>query len=295
MCPLRLALTLACSIPLAPLSAQDVPPAEDQASPGEIIVEGNRYSPEETARRLAIEVTKHAPTGTPVARFSDAACFGTAGLPTAMGQALVNRMMDNALAVGATVAPDGCKPNILVLFMDDAPAELKRLRKTDGRLFESIPNDEMRAVTRSVGPVQVLNTVETRGKDGDSLRPGDPPELKLRSPTRIDLPIRLDLIGSVVIIARSAVPGRSINQLADYATMRALARTRDAEADSDGTILSLFTAPTPPAGGMTAFDRSYLRALFTAPANGYASSTMAAVGREYAARCGEGQADTRCE
>ena len=291
-CVIALALTIATAA-----SGQEAVPDATRENPGDIVVEGSRHSPQEQARRLAVEVTKHAPMETPVARFQGAPCFGTVGLPAAMGQALVNRMMDNALAAGAPVAPDGCKPNVLVLFMNDATAELKKLRETQKELFSDIPPDEMRANVRSEGPVQVLNTVEVRGKDGDAIngQPGQLPEVKLRSPTRIMLPTRLDLIGSVVIIARSAVPGKSIDQLADYATMRSLARTRDSDPQSTGTILSLFTAATPPAAGMTQFDRAYLRALYLVPANGYAASVMTAVGKEFAAKCNGGPSAVGCE
>ena len=65
-----------------------------------------------------------------------------------------------------------------------------------------------------------------------------------------------------------------MNQLADYAAMRTLARTRPADGtgheagEGSDTILTLF-APGDPAGrprGLTTFDAGYLEALYHGPA-----------------------------
>ena len=57
--------------------------------------------------------------------------------------------------------------------------------------------------------------------------------------------------------------------LADYATMRALARTVPVEQDEAnyGTILSLFSDPVNAPQSLTDFDRAYLASLYAGRAN----------------------------
>jgi hypothetical protein len=61
------------------------------------------------------------------------------------------------------------------------------------------------------------------------------------SDSHVFLASRIDITASVVIIDLAAMDGMPVAQAADYAAMRALARTRPATRDSAAsTILSLF-------------------------------------------------------
>jgi hypothetical protein len=64
------------------------------------------------------------------------------------------------------------------------------------------------------------------------------------------------------------VKGKSIVQLAAYATMRGFARTRPAQGDATlDTILALFDPDHAPAEQLTDFDQAYLRSLYKEIAN----------------------------
>ena len=71
-----------------------------------------------------------------------------------------------------------------------------------------------------------------------------------------------------MLFDREAVRGKTIIQLADYATMRSFARTRPAggEAALD-TILALFDPDHAPPPTLTDFDQAYLRSVYKEIAN----------------------------
>jgi hypothetical protein len=80
--------------------------------------------------------------------------------------------------------------------------------------------------------------------------------------------VREDIVGVLVLFDRDDVRGMTLVQLADYATMRGLARTRpvDAAGAALDTILALFDASAEPPAELTAFDGAYLGALYRGPA-----------------------------
>jgi hypothetical protein len=175
------------------------------------------------------------------------------------------RRADDAAQAGIRLAGDGCDPNIVVIFVDDGKAELTALAKRRPLLFGDSQPSEIRAILNEPGPVHVWTASEIRSRDGDRLDYGGsgPPTLKVPIATRIGLPVRRDMLSTVMLIDRKAVLGRSLKQIADYAAMRTLAMVRPKGASGGDTILTLFDpdTATPPAG-MTGFDTGYLKALY---------------------------------
>jgi hypothetical protein len=100
--------------------------------------------------------------------------------------------------------------------------------------------------------------------------------------SRISLPIREDIVWVQVPIDRDAIAGKSLRQLADYATMRGLVRTRPVDADGRplDTILALFNPSSEPPLGLTAFDSAYVGAVYCSAANLHWMSKVGAVSRE---------------
>lgn len=83
--------------------------------------------------------------------------------------------------------------------------------------------------------------------------------------SRILSTIRVDMIGSIVLFDSKLSAGRTIRQLADYATFRILATVKDVSSedqDHPPTILSLFSGNGVPPLGLTEFDWTYLAALY---------------------------------
>jgi hypothetical protein len=80
--------------------------------------------------------------------------------------------------------------------------------------------------------------------------------------TEMFLPMRKEIISTLVAFDRRSVIGLTVTQLADYATMRGLSHTRPAGAGEPlSTILALFADSAPPPE-LTPFDLGYLRSLY---------------------------------
>ena len=92
----------------------------------------------------------------------------------------------------------------------------------------------------------------------------DPPVVSMwMAHSKIYLPVRVDITQTVVLFDRAGVRGKTVIQLADYATMRSFARTKNTGGDAPlDTILALFDPNHEPPGGLTDFDQAYLRSVY---------------------------------
>ncbi|MFA9200279.1 MAG: hypothetical protein ACEQR8_03700 [Cypionkella sp.] len=259
-----------------PALAQNEEPASD------IVVTGDREREERIVAEMARGLTLNPPVDKPVARFAEPVCIGAFGVKRAPGAAFVDRMSANAREAGARVGGADCRPNVLVGFVGNAASDIRRVRKEQPGVFVSIPRWEIERALKEPGPVKVLSSAETRSDSGEAIDP-DNPTNKLLSGSRISLPVQRALTAVVVLIDRRSTSGMTAQQLADYATLRALAATRPVEEGTTAareTILSLFGDRDPP-DGLTDFDRAYLRALYNGPANARAGTLASEVAREY--------------
>ncbi|HEY1124681.1 MAG TPA: hypothetical protein VGE65_03540 [Sphingobium sp.] len=233
----------------------------------------------------------------PLARFSEPVCPGVLGLPADAAGIIVDRIRYDAERVGAPIeAATPCKANILIVFTRDGGAEVRKLLKTRGYLFDGIETPEARELKEAAGPVRAWNVTQLRNRHGQEQNPtfatmsmsidsnpGFGPLRVINVPTsdsRVFLASRVDITASVVVIDLGAIDGMPVAQIADYAAMRALARTRPAEGDTAAsTILSLFDPTSAHPREMTAFDLAYLRSLYDAGSNVPASVKLLNVSR----------------
>ena len=204
----------------------------------------------------------------PLARFEDRLCPGIMGLQEEHAGLMIDRIRYNAEALDMWMASEeGCTPNFIVAFVRNGQEEIAALERRHGYLFASLPVDERKELLAETGPVRVWTTTAMRSRDGMEMSEGqgltDPPTVTMWSAhSKIYLPVREDITQVVVVFDLEQVRGKTLLQLADYATMRGLARTRPVEDDpSMDTILTLFHSDAPPTG-MTRFDRAYLAALY---------------------------------
>jgi hypothetical protein len=271
---------LAASSPAAAQSARD-------GASEPIVVEGDRERQAEVVRELAQGLTLPPPVGKPVPKFMEPVCMGAFGIEAGYGAALVDRVAENARAAGAPVGKPGCKPNVIVAFVEDGDRALRALRKAKVDVFGGMTDYQINQALTEDGPVRVWTPVETRDSFGRSMQLSTDEDYstnKLNTGSHIAIPVQSAITASVVLVARRAVPGKTIKQLADYTTMRALAATRPSGANPTGgpeTIMSLFDESDSGAEGLTSFDRAYLKALYASPRGERPSTLATAVASRY--------------
>jgi hypothetical protein len=220
----------------------------------------------------------------PLAQFQDPVCPGVMGLPVEFATLMVDRIRYDAERAGIKVATaNDCRANILVAFVRNGLADVKTIRKKRGYLFAGISMEELNELSADRGPVHAWVNTIVRTRDGEFVRgnadAGDIPVVNApMADSHIFLATRLDIASSVVVIDIAAIHGMSVDQIADYAAMRSLARTRPPKNGAAlDTILSLFDAQGPRPAELTRFDLAYLRSINGSLANLPAFAKLGAV------------------
>lgn len=248
--------------------------AQDGAETDDIVVTGQTETPpsKRDVSRQARAITRPQNVyDLPLARFEDRLCPGVMGLKTDYALMMVDRIRQHAERLDLWMADDdgSCAANFIVAFVKDGQGQLTELERERGYLFQSLPRHEREALLAEDGPARVWTTTATRTRDGmpisrrESLT--DPPVTQMwMAHSKIYLATREDITRVVVVFDLDQVRGKSLVQLADYATMRGLARTRPVDGDGQpmDTILALFDEDAAPPAEMTEFDRAYLAAVY---------------------------------
>lgn len=266
------------------------PPPQQPATEVEgVDVRGRRPLTEAEQRKAESEFVRElsAPTRRErLARWDRALCVGVAGLPATEGGYIVDRIAQEALAVGLDVGQPGCRSNALILFTSDAERAARDLRAKHPTFFTGRPGrggDTLESggggqrfgeFLRSQRPVRWWHVAKLTGSDGRPLGatevpPGSGyfvPVNETTGSSRLASLWREDLSRAVVIVDAKSMRGVSYEALASYLAMVTLAQL-DPEADPRGleSIMTLFadrdagrTAPET----LTAADRAYLKGLY---------------------------------
>jgi hypothetical protein len=233
--------------------------------PEEIIVSTRAAKKAQTVRRFIERVSPSISRDQPPAQFTDPICVGSSGLPPAAGQAIVDRVSEIALSVGLRVGAPGCAPNILVLFVVDGRAEVRKLSRRGSSGLNGQSLADIDRILDEPGPARAWTQVETRSRDGDvpSQAANDAAVLTVATSSRLSSPVRRDISRATILIDRDAVAGRDLRQVADYAAMRALTGARPSAGRDADSILAAFApngkGQTP---RLTEFDQRYLEGLY---------------------------------
>lgn len=251
-------------------AAGQAPPATVQSP--DVVVRARekveRREAKDYARSASVQVDDQ------LARFLRPVCPMALGFPTALATEIVDRMRDVADAARIPLAAAGCKSNMIVMAAPEGgPAMLRAMKKLDTPLIRAMTGSELDRLIRQPGPVWSWTFTILRNDDGQE--PDDGPGQQFRyvdvHNTSLLNPSRQQTIElAVVLIDWPAMIGKSANQIADYAAMRTLAKTRPLSgAGPVGSILSLFDADVSPPAGMTVADLGYLRSLYAIPGTRY--------------------------
>jgi hypothetical protein len=208
-----------------------------------------------------------------LARFHTPVCPQVIGLPEAAARFFLDRLRQDALLARAEVDKPKCQANLVVVFIDDPSGFVRALRSRNSALVEDMQPEEMRRLINSHDPVRVWNVSIVTNERGErpATPPGgtpvDPPKLEVQSVSNFR-PSSQQMIGSATLVFdQQATIGKSLGQLADYAAMRTLARTRPPSDTGVDTILTLFDPASNPPHALTTTDRAYLAALYRMPGN----------------------------
>lgn len=271
-----------------PMAAQSEGEADEGAG-DDIVVTGKVERPSSSAvsqQAREITVNRSSMRHSPMARIEDRLCPGIVGMKLEHAQFMVDRIRWNAERVDVPLASeDGCNPNLIVAFVDDGKAELAALNETNREMFSAMPFDEKQALLAETGPVRVWTTTVNRTRDGMALMDngdGSPPVLNTwMAHSKIYLAVRKDIAQVVVLFDKRGIMGKSLVQLADYASMRGFAMTKPVEGEAAmGTILALFDPNGEAPQALTDFDQAYLRSLYEGIPNLRGISRLVGVNRE---------------
>ncbi len=220
--------------------------------------------------------------------FFEAICPKIVGLPDDAAKVIKARIEENAARLGANrrdpSAP--CIHNVLVEFVPPEKGEPVDWLTYDSNELSHLLSYQRIWVLEEEDPVRAWNTIQIRSADGipipeRSYSRFQQAQNRLRSTSRLRNPTTTEIRSAAVLIELVSANGKTLQQLADYATMRALASTGEIDADSipaAQTILTLFQDDAAPEG-LTIFDEALISGLYSksrnAPPKRYYSSIAA--------------------
>ena len=220
----------------------------------------------------------------PLPRFEDRLCPGILGLEQEYAELLVTRLRMNAERLGLRLAEEGdCDPNLVVAIVDDSGAYLADLVERRGYLFRDMDPADRNDMLTEPGPFRVWHQVAPRTRDGIRVGRSEnlvtPPETGMwQAHSRIYRPVRHDITYALVLMNKDSVQGLTLRQIADFATLRALATEfPDGAGDRSGTMLNLFAAPESRPEELGEFDRAWLTRLYEGIPNLPASTRLRGV------------------
>lgn len=274
----RLFLTSAAALLIAaPLTAQNAPPANIDEN---VTVQGERVKAEAMVRDTLDGVGL-----LPMGRFEDKVCPAVVGLAPEPAERLLQRMRANVTAFGGKLEKPGCVANATVIFTPQ-PADFVQKLSVKQPSYFSLSPAGVKLFTEKPRPVLSWHVIEMRDRDGNEL--GNSRELGMAKARILDQPAaagapmsakvlrntgathlatssRADMLFGFAVIDAAKIQGKTMEQLADLATLHLLLEIKQDAAASPSSILSLFddrpegVAPPP---GLSSYDRAMIDGLY---------------------------------
>jgi hypothetical protein len=295
-----LTAALALAIPAA-LAAQDQAKVPDQPTSAEqdatqtgkpdILVEGEKHP--RKAIKAYIRSTVAEETAGQYAKFDAPVCPSFTGFTKELSVFLEQRMRDVAKAADIPTGKKNCRTNVHVAIVEDGPEAIADLRQRRKGAFGQMRPYERNRIAKQPGPVYSWHLVSPLSMDVNQDRsiPGGGISHAILEEARVNAarsnvksrvlqPVRQSINHAVVLIEKDAILGLSPAQIADYVTLRALARaeTDESETPRVASIRTLFDgSPEDAPEVLTEWDLALLTALYAAPADLRASQQRAAM------------------
>lgn len=268
-------------------------PAVDAAMPP-ITVTGERLSKAEVETRAAgyVRAVLAAPTHDQVSRWHDPICLKLSGITDAAGARVAARLATIAADAGARWGKPGCRPNLQVVFSEDAAVTAGVIARRKPKQISRLTGAERDRLLREPLPIRFWHGLELRSADGlpaavggsaalnfalsdggvplSNVLPNDAPAFDGYSSSLIKTNISVWITSAVVIVDVGLANGKSLDSVADYIGMVSLAPLQLPPAPpAVPSVLSLFdqAGTATPSTGMTSWDRAFLSGLYSAVSN----------------------------
>jgi hypothetical protein len=205
----------------------------------------------------------------PLPRFEGPVCPGIVGLRNDAAEVMVGRIRANLESFGRRLAEPGrCEPNLIVAVVQDGQDFMAQMRRNNGWVFAELSRSERDVVFGETGPARAFLRIRARTRDGMPIPRREaltdlPRTTMWMAHSKIYTATRNDILSALVLFDRDAIRGLTIDQLADYATFRALTQKLPENANArSASILALFDGGADGPAGLTEFDRIYLGKLY---------------------------------
>jgi hypothetical protein len=193
-------------------------------------------------------------------------CPLVAGIPKDAAEYILSRVSKIAATAGAPLAPEHCKANFYIVVTADPEGMIKAWSKRDVRMFGDEADQGGKRIREfyAASPVHVWYNPEFFELDGTPL--GNNVEgredLSARA-TRMEVNSYRALSSAIAIIDARRMKDVTFAQVAAYAAMVGLVQMHwQANVGDAPTILNLFAGEGKAPPGLTAWDESFLRAVY---------------------------------
>jgi hypothetical protein len=240
--------------------------APDQ-TPTDIIVTAPALAPKELKKQTLNFVRTVSDTAEQIqfSRRDDPFCVKIVGIDIAYHDVIRKKIRETAkVARAPKEAPEGCRPNIHVIFSNDGDALMQALKRKYPAIVSAQPTRKIDELMQSKKPVRWWYATKIEGANGEPVIDG---RVYRYTSSLISSSIEIDLTSTVVIVDINQSNGYPLESVASYISMVAFAQINGAtqEATSSTSILGMFSDTRPRIAALrnlTVWDRAYLHALY---------------------------------
>ncbi len=194
-----------------------------------------------------------------LARYEDDICPVVIGLPADFTAIMTRMINENIIAAGGKLAADGCDDNAAVIFIDEPRRFVRALYKERPRFFHGMTPRTFDYFSKPQRPVYSWHLTNNYTPEGIPVGQ----KVHVCSATRLYTPIKVHLEAGMVVIDRRKVIGKTLRQMADFATMHLLVEVNWRSPRMDETsILALFQSEIESPQRLSEFDRHALRGFY---------------------------------
>jgi hypothetical protein len=210
-------------------------------------------------------------------RFEEPVCPGTIGLPDKLKDEVLARIRRVATAAAIRAAREGCRPNLMIIVVDDKKALIEGMQRKKEAYLYGIGDGARKRLATSAGSVAAWQISDVIGPGGEPLRvdgDGFPRLFTTIPPSRLRSGTRSRILGAIIVVEQRGLVRVTTRQLADFALVRALAPIQARIGrPPDTSVLSLFNTGVRPEDApqsLTWWDLALLKALASTPSDALA-------------------------